>query len=116
MIIILSLKRYEMRTNRVFFAQARPRLGAFFSGALVWVEHVLPGLVARWGRRAYSWGRALLRAAVAWGILATEGLLERTLHVLRRKTSVPRHGKDVSPFLQEVAEHKKKLIEDRFEE
>lgn len=116
MIIILSLKRYEMRTNKVFFAQARPRLGMFFSSALMWVEQVLPALIVHWGRRAYAQGRAVLRGAVAWGILATESLLERTLHVLRRKTSVPRHGRDVSPFLQEVAEHKKKLLEDRFEE
>lgn len=115
MITLLSLKRYELRTHRVFFAPARPGLGTFFAGALVWLERVLPALIAREVRRGYAWARAQLRAAIAWGIIATERALERTLYVVRRKTSVPRHG-EASPFLREVAEHKKKLLEDREEE
>jgi hypothetical protein len=115
MITLLSVKRYELRTNKVFFIQVRPGLGAFFSGALLWLEYVLPALAAYQARRLYALLRAWLRAGVAWVILATETLLERTLHVLRRKTEVPRHG-EASPFLREVAEHKKKLLQDRSEE
>ncbi len=112
MALLLWLKRYELRTGRVFFAQVRPAVGAFFGGALGWIEHVLPVLVAQQARRAYVWGRAQLRATVAWVIIFAEGLLERTLHVLRRKTNVAHHG-EASPFLREVAEHKKKLLEER---
>jgi len=114
MIAILALKRYELRTNRVLFAQARPGLGGFFSGALVWVEQVLPALAAQLLRRAYVRARAAARAALAHGAIIADRLLERALHALRRGTLEPRG--EASPFLREVAEHKKKLLEDRVEE
>jgi hypothetical protein len=113
MITVLWLKRYEIRTGRVFFVQVRPSAGAFFRGALGWVEHVLPALVAREIRRGYVWARIKLRAGVAWIIIVAEGLLERGLHLLRHKTNVP-YG-EASPFLREVAEHKRKLLEEREE-
>jgi hypothetical protein len=114
MIMLLALKRYELRTNRMLFAQVRPALGGFFSGALVWVERVLPALAAKQARRAYARARAAVRAAVAHGAIIADHLLERALHALRRGTLSPRG--EASPFLREVAEHKKKLLEDRVDE
>ncbi len=116
MATLLGLKRYEMRTGRVFFMQVRPRVGEFFSRSLLWVEHTLPELLARELRRLYSWARAGLRALTARAIILTEHLLEKSLHGLRRKTDAPHRAGEASAFLREVAEHKKKLMQDRAED
>ncbi len=109
MLVLLWLKRYELRTGRMFFAGARPRLGEFFSRTLVWVEYALPALLAHAAKRLWRAARVLAHRTVAWVVVGTETLLERGLQVLRHKTDAPRQGGEASPFLREVAEHKKIL-------
>jgi hypothetical protein len=111
MVAILWLKRYELSTGKVFFAGVRPELRTFFSRGLFWLEHALPALAAAWTRRAWVEARALARVALAHAAVEVDRLLERALRALRHKTLAP-HG-EASPFLREVAEHKKKLLEER---
>lgn len=114
---ILGLKRYELATGRVFMAGARPRLRAFFRRAFFFVERVLPNLAAHEARRVFGAARRVARAAAARGILFAEQNLERLLQSLRRLTAHhPRADTAASPFLREVAEHKKKLQEEREDE
>lgn len=107
---VVALKRYELRSGRVFFSGARPRLSRFFGGVLIWIEGVLPATAARAARRVFVAGRSAARAAVVWSVLFVEHGLERTLHALRYKTSAPASSGEASPFLREVAEHKRKLL------
>lgn len=117
MLAILGLKRYELTTGRVFLAGVRPGLRAFFRQGLFWFERVLPNLIAHEGRRGWLFARAQARAAAAWVLLLVESVLERGLIALRRATAHgPRTGREASPFLREVVEHKKKLQEGLSEE
>ncbi len=111
MATILGLKRYELNTGRVLFASARPRLRAFFRGGFFWAERVLPNLVAHESGRAWGMVRAAARTALARGILTIEQWLEQGLRSLRQLSHAPARGGEASPFLREVAEHKKKLQE-----
>lgn len=112
MLALLLLKRYELATGRIFLASARPGIGAFFHRKLVWLEHVLPGLIRAGLHNLYRAVRRALHLGAAWAVLRLEQGLERTLRTLRRNTMPQarmRSGEETSAFLREVAEHKKRL-------
>ncbi len=111
-VALLILKRYEMTTGRVVLGQARPKIGAFFATGLLWIERVFPALFAQAARRSVAYIKKIIHEGVARGILAVERALEwvlKTLHYTTHPTSEGRTG-EVSTFLREVAEYKKKLI------
>ncbi len=112
LLALISLKRFEMNTGRVVLGRARPMVGEFMHRLVFFVERVLPALIVRLLLRAAAALRRGVHAAVAWGIIVLERLLESTLRGIRRTTSMPEGKRAVrSDFLREVAEHKKKLQE-----
>jgi hypothetical protein len=113
MAAILLLKRYELSSGRVLLSGARPALRVFFARGLWWTTRVLPGAADRAARRGGEWVRTTAQRILARGALLTEQGLEKALHTVQRTTSTPAAGGEASPFLREVAEHKKKLQEDR---
>jgi hypothetical protein len=110
MLGLIYVKRYELRTGNMLFAGVRPRLGAFFHEALIWVERILPALARIYGRRAWKAFRVFLHRTIASIILAVEQGLEYTLRALQTRTQPKPGNTQASSFLREVAEHKKKLI------
>lgn len=116
LIVLISLKQWELSTGKLVLGSIRPTLGAYLHAAVYFFEHTLPQRIHALILRAVAALRRGVHAAVAWAVLVTERVLESTLVRLRRKTELPiarRAG--VTGFLREVAEHKKKLqeIEDR---
>lgn len=110
MISLLALKRHELNTGRIFMASSRPRMGAFFHRALMWVEHVLPGLVRVGIQNLYRAFRRLAHVAAAWIVIHLEQGLEAALSRIRHTTRAPiKRTDETSSFLRQVAEHKKKL-------
>ena len=111
LVALLALKRYEMTTGRVVFRQIRPQLGMFFHACLVWVEQALPALLAHAIRRGVGALNRVIHQVVARGILALEHALVWVLKTLHYTTQPTSSGTgEVSAFLREVAEHKKKLL------
>ena len=110
MVSLLGIKQWELQTNNLLWVRARPGVGNFFQKLLCWVERVLPALMRIYGRRAYRAVHTWVHRTVAQGVLAVETWLERVLHTLPHTTETPKGTGTASAFLQEVAEHKKKLI------
>ena len=113
MISLLGIKQWELQTNNLLWVRVRPKVGNFFSTLLFYTERVLPALVRIYGRRAVRAANAWVHRTVAQSVLWVEHRLERVLHILRHSTDTKQNGKTrgvASAFLQEVAEHKKKLI------
>lgn len=117
MVSVLLIKRYELNSGRVLFGGVRPRVGSFFTRNLKWVEEALPSMLSNAGRRAYLYVRHNLERGAAFAVIFLEQGLIRVLRTLRRSTSAPaaKESSEASPFLREVAEHKKKILEDRTE-
>ena len=108
---VLYLKRYELTTGKVFLAGARPRTHSFFHTLFVLVERVLPALLREQGAKAADWSVSFAHYATAKGVLFVEHSLEQVLHTVRQKTAPERViSGEVSPFLREVADHKKQLL------
>lgn len=107
---VLFLKYREVTTGHVLFPALRPRLNAFFHTILFWIERVIPDLTRVYSKRFISWIATLLHQGTATGVLHLERVLEKTLHTLRSSTDHRLSRKEASPFLREVAEHKKKLL------
>lgn len=107
---LLGLKRYELRSGRVLLPGVRPGMGDFFARVLQWLGGALPGAVVRLARRGAHAALHTLHALAALVVIVAEHLLERALHALRYNTSAPSASGEASPFLREVAEHKKKLL------
>ncbi len=113
LVSLISIKRWELATGHVLMAEVRPAIGAFLSLCLHWVERIAPSLVREWGHRGWVLLRAVTHRLVALGVLWTERFLERTLRSLRHTTALPRSkdaAQDASPFLVEVAKHKRFLM------
>jgi hypothetical protein len=110
MLSMLSLKRYEITTGRVVFSGLRPIVSTLLSNTLVWLQKILPMLLQNLFVRGISAARTLVHRLVAQSILAFEYVLESVLHTVREKTAPQRHVGEVSAFLREVADHKKKLL------
>jgi len=110
MSLLLILKHMELKTGRVLLGSARPAIGRFFHAGLVWLEHILPALLRQ---ALFSAGRTLrawVRETIARGIVFFERALEFVLLTVREKTRAPKGTGEVSSFLREVADHKKKLL------
>lgn len=112
MVLLLGIKQWELRTNNLLWVSVRPRVGNFFHTFLFWIERVLPALVRVYGHRAIRAANVWVHRKAAQGVLFAEHWLERVLHTLRHTTDTKRDAPRgvASAFLQEVAEHKKKLI------
>lgn len=108
---LVVLKRWELTTGRILFSEVRPAVGHLLGRGLHFVERRAPALLRQWGVALYRALRRLVHVGVAWLVVHTERLLERTLHTLRQGTDAPRTDTEASAFLREVAEHKKSLQE-----
>lgn len=111
-VALLGAKRFEVATGRVVLGEVRPKIGAFFHSLLTWVERVFPALLSRSLKRGVSYASWFMHNGVARGVLVLERVLERTLAIVRYATAHPstQSAGKASAFLQEVAEHKKKLL------
>jgi hypothetical protein len=109
LVLLLALKRFELATGRTLFLFARPGVNSLFQRTVVFIEHVLPMLLRAVARRLWQWIKVALLRTLARAIFIFEHLLERMLHTVREKTQGTRASGEVSPFLREVAEHKKDL-------
>lgn len=112
-VLLLSLKQWELRTGAVVGGRARAPVGSFFHAALVWVERILPTLVRVFARRLVRATSMFVHKAAALGVLWAEYALERVLDFLRKTTSSRKGMGEASVFLREVAEHKRKLLKSR---
>jgi hypothetical protein len=106
---LLAVKRWELSGGRVVMGSLRPAAGRMLGEGLHFVERQAPQLVRAAAMRAYAATRVLVHRLVAWVVLHTEHLLERTLAGLRGATQTRGEG-EASEFLREVAEHKKSLL------
>jgi hypothetical protein len=110
LVLLLWVKRWELRTGRVVFAGVRPHVAELSHSTLVWFERVLPHLAQVYARRTARAAEDMLHHGAARGLLAAEHGLERVLQSLRGVTEQPRANREASVFLREVAEHKRKLL------
>ncbi len=115
LVLLLVLKRHELRTGRMFLARMRPQRGGVAHSGVMFVEHVLPSLVVSSIKQFFVATRLAARAALARGILLFEHVLQRMLLFVRDMTQPPQGGGPASAFLREVAEHKRKLLEQKLD-
>ena len=109
-ILILSIKRYEMRTGRVFFARTRPAITAPLHTSSLVIEHLLPRFAQRSVDRGIVTIRAVLGRMLAKGTFMIETMLRKMLSAIHRVVEPRERGGPASAFLQEVAAHKRKLL------
>ena len=112
LVLVLGVKRYEMNTGHVIFMRARPRLARAMHGVMVFIEHVLPFIARRSAAQALRLARAGVSNMLARLTLYIETGLHRLLSAVQQGMQPKRGGGAASAFLQEVAEHKKKLLKD----
>ena len=110
LVLLLSIKRYELNTGRVLGASLRPYSGRFFHAVSLWVERIIPTLARIYSKRIWNTTLGTIHRLTALVVVRVEGTLERTLHTLRHTTNVRHTSSDASPFLREVSEHKRKLL------
>ncbi len=107
---LFGVKRWELSTGAVLWSTVRPKIGAFSHHILLWVESILPRLLYVYAKR---WARSLRAAAhklTAFSVLHLERTLERALAFVRHTTSAKPGTVEVSVFLREVSEHKRKIL------
>lgn len=110
LVSLLTIKRWELRTGNMLLAGARPHVSAASHNVLTWFERVLPHLVTEFIRWAVHEARVLTHRGAAHSLLWAEQTLERVLMHVRGMTEYPRvSSKEASPFLREIAEHKRQL-------
>ena len=111
LVLLLSIKRWELTTGRVMGSSLRPHISGFFHTVSLWVEHILPTLVKMYTRGIWQGLQRTAHWITAHVVVRTEHTLERFLHTLRHTTD-PRRGMNEKPslFLREVSEHKRKLL------
>ncbi len=110
LVTLFGVKYWELRTGGVIFAGLRQKMGWYFSTIALWGERIIPALARIYGRRAWRSMQGYVHQTIARIVVVAEYWLERTLHQLRRTTEVRYAPGEASPFLREVAEHKRKLI------
>jgi len=110
--LLLGVKRYEMNTGHVIFMRARPKVSRFMHWVMVFIEHVLPFVARRSAAQALRLARAGISNMLARLTLYIETSLRRLLLAIQQGMQPKRGGGVASAFLQEVAEHKKKLLKD----
>jgi hypothetical protein len=110
LITLLGVKRYELRTGRVAFARIRPRAQRLIQNVILLVQYMLPFL-ARRSLFALTRGfRLAVGHFVALGVLYVENALRQMLVAIHNILQPKTHVGPASSFLQEVAEHKRKLL------
>lgn len=107
---LIGVKRWELATGGIVGARMRSGVGRFFHRAVMWAEHVLPRVVVAYIEEVVGRAQDVVHRTSAYLVLHAEQWLERTLQLVRHKTDARRGMGEVSVFLREVAEHKKKLI------
>lgn len=110
LVLLLGLKRYEMNTGRVFFARIRPKINRVLHNLVLFVQYMLPFMARRSVAHALRALRVALSSAVARLILYLEVSLHRMLVTIQHAMQPRRGGGTTSTFLQEVADHKRKLL------
>lgn len=108
LILILVLKRIEVRTGRMLLRGARPGAGRFFGGALIFGEHVIPGAARGAVRGLLHLGKQGIQFVRVKIALVFEKKLEVLLHRVRKASRSEPRG-EASGFLREVADHKRSL-------
>ena len=112
LILLLSIKRYEMQTGHVIFQRVRPSLNRMLHNIVLFIQHILPLIARRGVASAFRYLRALLSSSLARLTLYTEVTLRRMLTTMQETMQPRRGGGSASTFLQEVAEHKSRLLKD----
>ena len=107
---LLTIKRWEIMSGRIFFSGVRPAAGRYLGAGLHFVERRAPSLLKTLAGTLYRVARRALQLGVVWTVLHAERALERVLQTLRGATRERGEG-EASEFLREVAEHKKSLQE-----
>ncbi len=79
LILMLGLKRYEMKRGRLILASVRHGAGGITHRAVMFVESVLPALALRGVQGLIAGARSLARRTVARSIVLFERLLPRLL-------------------------------------
>ena len=103
-VLLLTLKRYEMTTGRVMGSGLRPRVSNFFHMISLWIERILPTLVRMYSKILTRAFLSSVHKVTALAVVRVEHTLERTLHTLRHTTDVRRGMSEASVFLREVSE------------
>jgi hypothetical protein len=111
LVLLLSFKRYEMRTGRVVFARLRPVLRRALHPVILFVQYLVPFIARRSLAATVRAARAALSRTTARLVLYVETMLARALTALQQMMQ-PRRGGQASSFLQEVADHKRSLLKD----
>lgn len=110
LVILLSLKRFEMRSGKLIMGSVRPKVGGVMHSGVVFVESVLPALFIRSAKRLLSGMNVWIQKTFARAIVFFEQTLRWMLDSIHEMTTKPRQGGGpASAFLREVAEHKRKL-------
>lgn len=110
LMVLLILKRREMRTGRIMFASSRPTLRRASHTILVIVEQVVPSIAKHTAGKSVRFVRESTHRFVARAILMFETTLERVLHTVRTTSQPMQGGGEVSNFLREVAAHKRAIL------
>jgi hypothetical protein len=111
LLLLLLAKRYEMRTGKVVFQRTRPLVRKVVHPVVLFVQYILPFMARRSLRATLRAARAGLSRILARATLYVETSLSRLLHAIQQAMQ-PKRGGVASSFLQEVAEHKRKLLSD----
>lgn len=108
---LLYAKEWELRTGRLLFANARPRVSLVLHHGSCFLEDSLPILIGRMVNELSAWLRVGARATLARSLASAELGLEKALHALKHKTVPPPTAEgQVSAFLREVTDYKKELL------
>ncbi len=109
MVLLIGIKRFELKTGRVLASSVRPALARVSHSTVLWGKQ-FPYFVGRYFIQKTPVARVALQRMLARGLVWTEHLLEQMLHTLRRGTTPQKGGTPVSDFLREVTEHKRTLL------
>lgn len=109
MLSMLFIKRWELRTGRLLFAPARPRVSQAVEKSAFVAGTVAPLVARHWWEYALEWLKLFVHRAIAFVVLVVEKNLERVLRHIKHTTDPRKLGGEASAFLREVAEHKKQI-------
>lgn len=112
LLLLVSVKRYEMNTGRVVFLGMRKVVYRMLHPVVLFVQYLLPFLAKRSLSLTAQAVRVGLSRTLARAVLYLEMLLARMLTGIQNMMQPKRGGGQASSFLQEVADHKRKLLKD----
>lgn len=106
---LLALKDWELRHRTKLFFVFRARLNATITAIASSIGTKAPYIANSAVSRTKRVVRHSLAQSLHRGLVRLEQLLERTLRTLRYQRLKTGHTASVSPFLRDVAEHKRTL-------